>query len=331
MADDIWLTGSLSTTASALLDLLLSQQTKRGLHVGQFGDHADQSEVHQPHPLMDVAKKPRLYMTLWPCRILRRGGLAEDSVQKAADGVKRLFANGLVPGDEDNDPIPPRTRYVSYRHSLCGALILFELIGRNAITDRVLGGMLDWESPWRAKDHGWGYSDSHPGQSDLYTSLYAIELLKQVHVSPYVEADLADAASEPLETTLDYLERAWEADRWAYGNLKSEESFPLVFAEVAEILQAHRPNLFNEVADEILLHRHPVGGMRASYRGRVRPKVSDESCLARLAYAAYLACLSTNVWTGFASLALRGDLRTLTSAELAWLLDLELHSHASEN
>lgn len=321
----------LSPVASELLDLLLSQQTRDGLHFGQFGDHRDQSQGHQPSRVIDIAHKPRLYMTLWPCRVLRRRGLAEDAVLQAIKGVQSLFVKGIVPGEENNDPIPPRRRYVSYRHSICGALILFEMTGRNPITDGVLSKMLDWQSPWRASDRGWAHGDAQPGQSDLYTSLYAIELLSDVHFSAEVDADLDEVAMDALETSLDYLDNAWEANGWGYGELKAEETFPLAFAEVADILQKHRPELFKKVSAEILLHRNPVGGMRASYRERVKQTVSDQSCLARLAYAAYLAGHASSVWRGFARLALDGELQRLTSAEIAWLLDLELIPESSSH
>jgi hypothetical protein len=71
-----------------------------------------------------------------------------------------------------------------------------------------------------------------------------------------------------------------------------------------------------------------MGGLQAEYRALVRPKVSDESCFARFAYATYLAGHEPRVWRRFADLALSGDLSTLTSTEIAWLLDLALGAGA---
>jgi len=304
--------------------LLLGQQTKQGPYFGQFGDHADQSRDHQPSSLKDISTKPRLYMTLWPCRVLRRHGLAEDAVSNAITGVKGLFERGVVPGEEDSNPIPPRERFTSYRHSICGALILFEMSGRNPITDGVLGQMLDAQTPWRMPDGGWAHGDAPPPKSDLYTTLYAIELLEGIRLSPEADDELAHSVEQPLKSSLDYLQREWDTNNWSYGRLKSAESFPLAFAEVAGILQECRAELFAAVVNEILLNRNPAGGLRAEYRAKVKARVSDESCLARLAYASFLAQQPKRIWGGFAKRALAGNLGTLTSAELSWLLDIEL-------
>jgi hypothetical protein len=314
----------LTHVADDILSQLLMQQTKQGLHAGQFGDHPDQSASWQPgHE--NISRKPRLYMTLWPCRILRRHNLGSEALSFAVQGVCAIFEGGVILGDEDSVPIPnQRSRFISYRHSICGALLLLEQVGWNKISEGILAKMLDRGSGWRAKDRGWAHSDALPGESDLYSSLYAIQLLERVHRSIDTHPDLADAVVRPLETTLDYLEETWERTGWAYGRLTSEESFPLAFAEVAEVLRERRPALFERVRDELLLYRNPVGTLEHEYRRRADQRVSEQSHLARFAYATFLALEPGSVWRGFGQRALAGELAGLTSAELAWLLDLEV-------
>jgi hypothetical protein len=201
----------LSPDAQKLLDLLLRQQSKHPPHRGQFGDHPDQSDAHQPG-VERIDSKPRLYMTLWPCRILRKYNLAPAAIKAAIDSVEALFPpNGFVMGEEDTDPVPGlRQRFTSYRHSLCGALILFENSGLTEIPGRVLDVMLDRRGAWRAADRGWVHGDARPGQSDLYGSLYAAEFLAALLSSTELDSDVAGPAGAALETTLDYVEREWE-------------------------------------------------------------------------------------------------------------------------
>jgi len=269
-------------------------------------------------------------MTLWPCRVLRKHGLAEDAIHNALKGICAIFVDGVVLGDEDTIPVASEgRRFVSFRHSICGALILFEQAGWKGVTDGVLARMLDRGSPWRAPDGGWTHSDARPTQSDLYSGLYAIQLLDAARMCADVSAELSEAVMRPLEESLAYLAHAWETDGWSYGRLTSQESFPLSFAEVSTVLWERRPALFAAVADELLLYRNPVGDLQEEYRTYVDPTVSIESCRARLAYSTYLALHPRTVWGGFAQRALAGNIDTLNSVEIAWLLDLELTESVS--
>jgi len=188
--------------------------------------------------------------------------------------------------------------------------------------------MLDRGSKWRTSQYGWVHSDARPKDADLYSSLYAIQLLDATTRSPEALPELADAAEEALKKSIGYLSEAWEKTGWRYESVSSQEATPLAFIEVADVLRERCPQLYSVVVDELLLQRNPAGGLQEEYRKNTDPEVSDECLLVRFAYAMYSALEPKSIWRNFADAALRGRLETLTSVEAAWLVDLQLRTRS---
>jgi hypothetical protein len=317
---------SLTEHAARLLGMLLQDQSTSGSHCGQFGRSESLANAAAWNPgVEDLDSKPRMYMTRWPCRILRRHGLAAPALDRAVKGIEGLFVSNVIPGEQSLNPFPGRRkRFTNYRHTLCGALILLEQKGWNPTTEWVMGRMLSRAATWRTRNFGWLHSNASPNEADLYSSLYAVQLLEAAIKNPEAQVDLADAAEPILEASLTFLAAEWEANGWAYETLTRQEVFPLAFIEIAPILQKRRRALYDAIVNELRLYRNPAGGLQEEYLGLTDGAVSEEMCLARFAYASYLAIEPTDVWRSFADSALRGDVGKLTSVEAAWLIDLEL-------
>jgi hypothetical protein len=319
--------GAMSANVAKLLTLMLQDQSQSGTHDGQFGRSESLAKAGAWNPgVEDLDSKPRMYMTRWPCRILRRHQLAKSALDRAVQGIERLFVGNVIPGEQSLNPFPGRRkRFTNFRHTLCGALILLEQKGWNPATEWVVGRVLSRAATWRTRNFGWLHSNAKSNETDLYSSLYAVQLLEASINNPEAPVGLADAAEPILDASLAFLAGEWDANGWAYETLTRQEVLPLAFIEVASILRQRRRALYDAIVDELRLYRNPGGGLQEEYLGLTDETVSEETCLARFAYASYLAIEEpTEVWRGFADAALRGDEGTLTSVEAAWLIDLEL-------
>lgn len=311
---------------ASLLRTIVADQSRSGSHKGQFGRSASLAEDRAFNPTRErISPKPRMYLTRWPCLILARHRLAPRQVKLAVTGVKNLFKNGYIMGEEEWSQIPGRRPGLlyNYRHTICGALILVEQVGWNSISETVIGRMLERDNQWQNPDGGWAHSSPLPSASDLYSTLYSIQLLEWALNSDRASS-LADAANPRIERSLDYLSNCWEANGWEFGSLSSQEIFPQAFIEVADAIRIRRPELHAAVVAELLLQLNPTGGLTEEYLQHADRGVSEERHLARFAYATYCAQQPTATWQRLARDALAGEIAALNSVEAAFLLDLHL-------
>jgi hypothetical protein len=319
-------------TFRRLLRMLLRDQSRFGRHRGQFGRlrSLGQGRAWAP-PVERMFSRPRMYVTRWPCRVLKSHGLAPRALALAIAGVEALFENHMILGEEDTNPLAwRRRRFVNLRHTICAALILFEQKGwEQAHVKAVVGEMLSRGDRWRRRG-GWLHSEAEPDSADLYSTLYAVQLLDAVTNCPDVSSDLAEAAEAVVQQSLVYLENEWKEHGWKYRALSAQESFPLAFIEVAEVLRRRRPELHDSVVDRLLAHRNPAGGLQSGYLAAVQDEsdVSAECLLARNAYATYQALLPRSVWGPLRDAALAGNCGSLTAVEAAFLIDMEARDRA---
>jgi hypothetical protein len=252
-------------------------------------------------------------------------------VKLAIAGVKALFKNGYITGEEEWSEIPGRRPALlyNYRHTICGALILAEQVGWNPITETVIGRMLERDNRWHNRDGGWAHSNPLPNGSDLYSTLYSIQLLEWALNSDRATA-LAEPAGRRMERSLDYLSDCWDANGWEFSSLSSQEIFPQAFIEVADTLRIRRPELHATVVAELLLQLNPAGGLTEEYLEKADRGVTEERHLARFAYATYRAQQPQATWRRLAEGALAGATESLNSVEAAFLLDLELTQRPPE-
>jgi hypothetical protein len=199
--------------------------------------------------------------------------------------------------------------------------MLVEQEGWKKTSEDVLGQMLDPGNQWQNEDGGWAHTSPLPSQSDLYSTLYAVQLL---HCAEASGLGGTEVATRRLECSLNYLSACWDREGWALEGLTSEEVFPQAFIEVVDILRVRRPDLYDLLVLKLLLQLNPAGGLSEKFRGSVSDEVSDERHLARLAYATYRALQSPSIWRRPAEAAMAGGIDELNSVEAAFLIDLAL-------
>jgi|GEM_PF-2950878 len=316
-----------------LFHLLLNDQSMIGPHWGQFGRGASLSESKQYNPGREsVRNKPRMYMTRWPCYVLGKHALAPRAVARAVRAVDKLLAGGVILGEEEWPSIPtqqPRL-LTNFRHTMCGAMLLLEQRGWNDTAESVVGRMLDPSAQWQQADGGWPLTSPVPAASDLFASLYAIQLLDAV-VASNRASGLTVAAEMRLQATLDFLDGYWCENEWSYGPLSSEEIFPQVLIEVGPILRGRRKNTFDAAVAKLMHQLNPAGGLTDGYWARSDNSVPEERRCARMAYALFRMGQDARVWRKLTQEALSVSLKRQSAAELAFLLDMVNVSDAGPN
>ena len=317
---------SLCNGYADILGALLRDQSTVGYHKGQFGASVSLAESMQYGDAENMETKPRMYMTRWPCLVMKRHKLAPLAVKFAVENVRKLFVGGRILGRDaytDARVDRPQRHICNFRHTMCGALLLLEQIGWNDTTRQVLGEMLDTDAEWQDPFGGWRGVSSRQ-TTDLFASLYAIRLLDATAMSPDPIREVALPGSAALERSLDYLESYWISSSWKFGELSAEETFPQAFIEICDVLRRRRPALYHEVVAGVLAQLNFTGGLSVAYKDKMDPMVSAERHHARLAYATFLAGQPDAIWGNLTSYALSGDLDRMYAAELAFMLDIVL-------
>lgn len=323
-------TANLDEIASLLVERILFDQSKTGPQRGQFGESTATatSEKIYNRNREAMEAKPRMHATRWPCLILRRHGLAASQVTIALEAVKGLFDDGVVKGE---NPFPPNSLpgqqpkpLINYRHTMCGALILLEAEGMNSISNRILGKMLDDGGRWQNEDGGWSDISTYVGQSDIFASSYAAQLLfktKLVELRGPTETGEIDLA---LSRTIAFLKVAWQADGWKFGELTSEEIFPQLLVELADILAVHDPMWLQSLQKLASEQLNRAGEVKGAYLEKCHPSVDEARLRARLTYCALVTGgLEGDLnWSG-ASWTV-SEINRLTAVELAQVLDIRL-------
>lgn len=168
----------LSTHRRRLLDALRVDQSISGPHYGQFGRPANlEEEVRFQTGGEDIQSKPRMFLTMWPVIVLTQRRLMKSRAALAEAGVRRLMSGGRIrvfqSADANMSPIRLRP-LISYRHTMCAAVILHQRTGWGADVRNIVGAMLDEQGGWQNDDGGWAQCDVQFTASDLFSSSYAM-------------------------------------------------------------------------------------------------------------------------------------------------------------
>lgn len=255
---------------TALLRRLRRDQSRIGQHYGQFGRETSMGEVKKYQTGKEnISTKPRMYLTVWPCITLEKHHLEPRMLALAAKGTQKIFLNDRI------RVYPPATRetlpnrqphMISYRHTICGALLLFHLRGWSPTVRNVVDAMIDKQNGWQNPDGGWAQCDREYTNSDLWGSAYAIRLLAQVIAdqSAFSEQE-RNIASEALSQTIRYFMSRWEENKWSYGGSSSPENAPLLLIEIAPIFAESTPEFLKSVIAHFRQWLAPSGNLSKTY------------------------------------------------------------------
>lgn len=313
-----------------LINRLLQDQSKAGPQRGQFGNSTATatSEKIYNRNREAMEAKPRMHATRWPCLVLHRHELAIPQVAIAINAVRSLFEDGVIKG---KNPFPPNSLpgqepkpLTNFRHTMCGALVLLEFEGPNPITGRILAKMLDDGAHWQNQDGGWSDISTYLGQSDIFASSYAAQILfKSLEVDMF-STEVETETITALSRTIAFMKEAWLADGWKFGELNSEEIFPQIVAELSHVLKVHDPEWLQSLEKLASEQLNRAGDVRRGYAEKCHPTVDEARLRARLTYCAFLAgdFQPDLAWTGATWTA--EEINRLTAVELAQILDIRL-------
>ena len=299
--------------------------SKTGRWAGQFGARPNMLEEKRFQlGAEDLASKPRLYLTGWPCFVLARHGLSPHLLAAARDGVGRLMRTGVIRVAEAAVPqMHPETQpsVVSYRHTIRALQILF-VVGETAETlAPTLGRMFDQRRPWQNDDGGWAQCDVHFTQSDLLSSAYALDvttaLLQTKNQAVIDECTLREA----LTKTLEYFVTEWHRNQWHYGDAAPPHIVPLVIHEIASSLRFANSSLHTELIGWLKRWITPAGTVSQAYLEECQ-EVSQSSAEARLAYALHLLGEPVPAWKTLWEEAISHFGHRENSADVAFLIDM---------
>jgi hypothetical protein len=210
----------ISTLQGDIVRCLLKDQSRFGIHKGQFGKSNDKQKARSwqnKDTGENITLKPRMYLTFWPTVVMHRHKIARRSVELAYAGIQRLFFNNQVLVAQSAAPNmapygkPPMP--VSYRHTMAGALVLAEFKPWNSITYAVVDAMLDPKNNWQNESGGWRQVSKGFSGDDLWAGAYAARLLKAALYPSSPFSDIPrDIATKRLERTLFFLQEHWERE-----------------------------------------------------------------------------------------------------------------------
>jgi hypothetical protein len=313
-----------------LVRWLEEDQSDELQHFGEFGRRADLKEekLYITNKVESIEAKPRLYLTGWPCFVLKRYGLAQNALARAQEGLELLLGTegvirvslGAAPGMAPD----ARPTLISLRHSVRAAQILLTLDSSNRLGWEIIGKMLDPKLNWQRPDGGWSQCEGWKS-SDLWASAYAIRLLHMLETmadSPY-QVSVA-VCQERIARTADYLETQWRAAKqWTYGQASSARNAPQIAHEVFPVLRIYTPGLSNAVHDWLLSWLTPAGTLSARYIESCN-KVTPASANSRIAYALFVAGDPALVWVPLFEHAVNGFEQGVNSADAAFLLHMAI-------
>jgi hypothetical protein len=311
-----------------LLRRLRQDQSRSGIHYGQFGRYTnlvEEQKFQTGAEKKNLMVKPRLYLTAWPGIILATREIAPRQLALATKGIKRLFVNNRIhisPPAARQTPPQRQPRMISYRHTICGALFLYYVQGCGPIVHNVIAAMLDKRNQWQNRDGGWAQCNQDYTGSDLWGSAYAARLLDKVVADEPTFSDLEHAlAIDSLTQTLEYLKNCWQRNKWAYGGSPSEENAVLILIEIAPLLLLHDKQFLNDVVDHIHQWLDPSGDLSDNYLSICRD-TSHASLYTRMSYAFCRSVKKTDLWVPLYHRASERIDEELNSADMAFLLDL---------
>jgi hypothetical protein len=154
---------TLGSIRTKLTRQLRADQSRSGWHYGQFGRITGIGEEFRFQTGSENLRiKPRVYLTVWPALILAKHHMLPRCVAFAVRGIKRLLVDSRVhvfqsAGAKMSPHAQPEM--ISYRHTMCAALLLYSFQGLGAVVRDVLSAMLDPLAKWHNSDGGWAQCD----------------------------------------------------------------------------------------------------------------------------------------------------------------------------
>ena len=309
-----------------LIRLLRRDQSRTGPHYGQFGRSAslDEQEKYQTGS-EKLSLKPRLYLTNWPCTILKEHNLEPRSIRIAANGIERLFVNSRVyvyQSATQQTPPHHQPQIISYRHTICGALLLHHVKGWIRIVRNVVDAMLDDRNDWQKADGGWAQCDREHTQSDLWGSAYALRLLQCVlDDSKTFSSAEHTLAFNAISRTIAYFRKCWEKNEWSYGKSLSEENAVILLIEIAPVLLRHDRQFLDTVVAHTKQWLSPSGDLSESYLATCKD-IPRTVLYARMSYALCLGQQSTSLWLPLYYRSVENLTDDLNSADMSFLIAL---------
>lgn len=228
------------TATAYLLQWLRRDQSRRGLHFGEFGRQAQiQEESRFQDRPTDFAAKPRLYLTGWPCFILHELGMGERSLEFAITGITRLLASGPI---QARATVPAHPEFVptvaSFRHTFRAVQILYRLQPSNDIVVDLIGQMVDPHKKWQHADGGWPQFESDR-RSDLWATTYAVALLHRAsqNCDPLFKGTKREIAAL-IENGTAFLQDEWHRNKWKYAKASAAHNAIQICHELSDCLKS---------------------------------------------------------------------------------------------
>lgn len=304
---------------------LKRDQSRRGIHFGQFGSGANlQEEKLFQDTREKLEAKPRLYLTGWPCFILHRLGLGKHQLSLVSAGVKRLLKNGPVEvslGASEQTPPDSQPTIRSYRHTIRGAQILAVLEPDHSLVSQIVALMLDRRNGWQNIDGGWKQCDRERTASDLWGSSYAAGFFARLLQEPNFDAGARKKMHEMLIETIDFLKRDWYQNGWRYSGASSEQNGVQIFHETFQVIKVYDPSFAAELRKWIKGWLSPNGLVSDSYATKCK-KMTFASINARVAYAFFLAEEGSSLWKPLCLAAIDRFEEGVNSADASFLLHM---------
>ena len=293
------------------------------MHVGEFGKHAPIKEERRFQIVpTDLATKPRLYLTGWPCFIFHELGIGERELNLAAKGVKRHLVTGSV---QARATVPSHPEHLStvanIRHTFRALQILNRLRPDEPIVVRLIGDIL--ESPRRSlrqSDGGRPHFASGK-KSDLWATTYGTALLNTVETLRTVPITDTGQTGVLIRDALVFLKQAWSRTRWAYAEASSAHNAIQIYHELADTLLRVDPKFLDELVAWVLHWITPSGSLSRTYIEECG-HVTWPSGNARIAYAIFQYSPKDPRWRPLFEEALREIEIGVNSADAAFLLHM---------
>ena len=304
---------------------LSRDQSRRGIHFGQFGSGANlQEEKLFQNTREKLEAKPRLYLTGWPCFILHRLGLGQGQLSLAASGVKHLLENGPIEvslGASEQTPPDSQPTIRSYRHTIRGAQILAILEPDHRFISEIVALMLDRRNGWQNTDGGWKQCDRERTGSDLWGSSYALAFFARLLQEPNFDVEARKKMHELLIETIGFLKRDWYQNGWRYSGASSEQNGVQIFHETFQVLDVYDPPFATELRKWIKGWLSPNGLVSDSYSMECK-KMTLASINARVAYAFFVAEEAPSVWKPLCLTAIDRFEEGVNSADASFILHM---------
>lgn len=316
-----------------LLTRLRRDQCRSGVHYGQFGRGVTQGEEKKYQTgAENLSVKPRMYLTVWPSVVLAKHNLAPRMLVIARKGVEQLYHNNRIHVYQSatrHTPPHSQPHIISYRHTICGALILYHLKGSKSIVRNVIDAMIDERNHWQKTDGGWAQCDREHTASDLWGSAYALRLLSQVVADPATFSEHErNSFSQAIARTLHYFTTCWEKKKWSYGGSTSPENSVLLLIEIAPILGEVDPAFLNSVLRSVREWLSLSGNLSESYRDACK-EVSHAALNARMSYALCRSSQPVESWHSLYLQATENLDQNLNSADMSFLIELSYRADSA--